>query len=98
MTHPVETQIRAIVNRETRAWDTQDVDLLLSIFHPDFVWVWPADAEAHDPAQWKLMALCSKPATCDQEVPSDLGAVDTPPFPWQNRGTFHQVVELAGHR
>jgi hypothetical protein len=31
-------------------------------------------------------------------VPSALGAVDTPPFPWQNRGTFHQVVELTGRR
>jgi hypothetical protein len=31
-------------------------------------------------------------------VPSALGAVETPPFPWQNRGTFHQVVELAARR
>ena len=22
----------------------------------------------------------------------------TPPFPWQNRGTFHQVVEMTGRR
>ncbi len=51
-----------------------------------------------DPAQWKVNALCKAPAVCDQEVPTDLGAVDTPPFPWQNRGTYHQVVELDGHR
>jgi hypothetical protein len=53
-----------------------------------------------DPAQWKVMALCAKkdPPICDQNVPSALGAVDTPPFPWQNRGTYHQVVELSGHR
>jgi hypothetical protein len=31
-------EIEEIVNRETRAWDTQDVDLMLSIFHPDMVW------------------------------------------------------------
>jgi ketosteroid isomerase-like protein len=47
-------QIEEIVGRETRAWDTQDVDLLLSIFHPDFVWVWPSSTEAHDPADWKI--------------------------------------------
>ena len=47
-------QIAEIVNRETRAWDTQDVNLLLSIFHPDFVWVWPSRYDAHDPAEWKI--------------------------------------------
>jgi acyl-homoserine lactone acylase PvdQ len=53
-----------------------------------------------DPAQWKVPATCAKkdPAICDQKVPTALGAVDTPPFPWQNRGTFHQVVELTGQR
>jgi hypothetical protein len=29
------TDIEEIVNRETRAWDTQDVDLLTTVFHPD---------------------------------------------------------------
>jgi acyl-homoserine lactone acylase PvdQ len=51
-----------------------------------------------DPANWKVPATCKKPVECDQKEPSALGAVDTPPFPWQNRGTFHQVVELAGRR
>jgi acyl-homoserine lactone acylase PvdQ len=51
-----------------------------------------------DPAQWKVPATCKKPAECDQKVPTALGAVETPAFPWQNRGTFHQVVELAGRR
>jgi len=49
-----EAQIREIVERETRAWDTQDVDLLLSIFHQDFVWVWPTRYDAHDPAEWRI--------------------------------------------
>ncbi len=31
-------EIREIVDRETRAWDTQKVDLLLTIFRPDMVW------------------------------------------------------------
>jgi hypothetical protein len=53
-----------------------------------------------DTSKWKLQATCAQkdPPACDQEVPSALGAVDTPPFPWQNRGTFHQVVELSGRR
>ncbi|HEX4734302.1 MAG TPA: penicillin acylase family protein, partial [Thermoleophilaceae bacterium] len=51
-----------------------------------------------DPSKWKVPATCEKPVECDQEVPTALGAVDTPPFPWQNRGTFHQVVELTGRR
>jgi hypothetical protein len=51
-----------------------------------------------DPAQWKVPATCKKPVVCDQKVPTALGAVDTPAFPWQNRGTYHQVVELDGKR
>ncbi len=47
-------EIEEIVNRETRAWDTQDVDLLLTIFHPDMVWPWPPDSVSHDPADWVL--------------------------------------------
>jgi ketosteroid isomerase-like protein len=45
-------QIEEIVNRETRAWDSQDVDLLLSVFHPDMVWPWPPTADSHDPEDW----------------------------------------------
>jgi acyl-homoserine lactone acylase PvdQ len=53
---------------------------------------------SHDPAQWKVYATCGDSSTCDEIVPNTAGAVDTPPFPWQNRGTYHQVVEVAGHR
>ncbi|MHA2041528.1 MAG: DUF4440 domain-containing protein [Candidatus Thorarchaeota archaeon] len=45
-------EIEEIVKRETRAWDTQDVDLLLSIFHTDMVWPWPKDSQSHDPMEW----------------------------------------------
>jgi ketosteroid isomerase-like protein len=48
-------EIEAIVNRETRAWDTQDVDLLISVLHPDMVWPWPPHADAHDPMDWVLV-------------------------------------------
>ena len=47
-----EDQIRAIVDRETWAWDHQDAEVLVSIFHPDMVWPWPPDATSHDPASW----------------------------------------------
>lgn len=48
----IEQEIREIVNRETKAWDTQDVELLITVFHPDMVWPFPADADAHDPMKW----------------------------------------------
>ena len=51
---PDEAAIQEIVDRETRAWDTKDVPLLLSVFHPDMVWAWPPHAMAHDPVEWRL--------------------------------------------
>ena len=33
----VSSEIEEIVDRETRAWDTGDVNLLLTVFHPDMV-------------------------------------------------------------
>jgi ketosteroid isomerase-like protein len=51
----VEDQIREIVNRETRAWDTKDVELLLTVFHPDMVWPWPPTMFDHDPMDWTLI-------------------------------------------
>jgi hypothetical protein len=50
----LKEEILEIVNRETRAWDTQDVELLLSIFHTDMVWPWPRTAQSHDPLDWVL--------------------------------------------
>ena len=49
-----EEEIREIVARETRAWNTKDPDLLLTVFHPDMVWVWPPTNQDHDPALWIL--------------------------------------------
>ena len=48
----VRKQIEEIVNRETKAWDTQDIDLLMTIFHPDMVWPWPRTNQSHDPMDW----------------------------------------------
>jgi ketosteroid isomerase-like protein len=44
--------IQALVDLETKAWDTQDAALLVSVFHPDMVWPWPPDNQAHDPLNW----------------------------------------------
>jgi ketosteroid isomerase-like protein len=49
-----ETEITEIVNRETKAWDTQNVNLLISVFHPDMVWPWPRTFQSHDPIDWVL--------------------------------------------
>jgi len=47
-----EQQIQTMVDRETSAWDRQDGEALVSLFHPDMVWPWPPDARSHDPAGW----------------------------------------------
>ncbi len=50
-----ENEITEIVNRETKAWDTGDPELLISIFHPDMVWPWPKSRASHDPMDWELV-------------------------------------------
>ena len=50
----IESEIEEMVNRETKAWDTQDVELLMSILHPDMVWPWPKTAKSHDPMDWVM--------------------------------------------
>ena len=54
MDNDIKEQIESIVNRETRAWDTQDVDVLMTIFHPDMVWPWPRTPQSHDPLDWVI--------------------------------------------
>jgi ketosteroid isomerase-like protein len=44
--------IREMVDRETRAWNAQDADALVELFHPDMVWPWPPTSRDHDPASW----------------------------------------------
>ena len=50
----VQKEIREIVDRETKAWDSQDVELLVTVFHPDMVWPWPKNPKAHDPMNWNI--------------------------------------------
>ena len=49
-----ENEIRAMVDRETAAWDRQDAEALVSLFHPDMVWPWPPDSRSHDPVSWVM--------------------------------------------
>ena len=50
-----EKGITEIVNRETRAWDTQDAELLISVFHQDMAWPWPKTPKSHDPMEWEFV-------------------------------------------
>lgn len=45
-------EIQAMIDRETRAWDRQDAETLVDLFHPDMVWPWPDTAITHDPLRW----------------------------------------------
>jgi ketosteroid isomerase-like protein len=47
-----EAEIKEIVDRETQAWNQQDLAKLMSIFHPDMVWPWPRTSQSHDPIDW----------------------------------------------
>jgi acyl-homoserine lactone acylase PvdQ len=51
-------------------------------------------------ANWQLPVTCpvSTPAGCDQIVPTSAGAVNIPPQPYDNRGTFYQADAINGHR
>jgi acyl-homoserine lactone acylase PvdQ len=48
------------------------------------------------PASWHKPVLCPGDATptCDENRPITAGAIATPAQPWENRGTFHQAVEI----
>lgn len=51
-----------------------------------------------DPGSWRQPVLCpaDPTPTCDENRPITAGALATPSRPFQNRGTFHQAVELLG--
>lgn len=56
MPHPqrAEDEIRALVDRETLAWNQQDAQVLVDLFHPDTVWPWSPNPTAHDPENWVM--------------------------------------------
>ena len=45
-------EIQEIIHRETQAWDEKDAETLVSLFHPDMVWPWPKNENAHHPLDW----------------------------------------------
>jgi len=45
-------EIKEMVDAETKAWSSQNVDKLLDLFHVDMVWPWPMTAQSHDPVDW----------------------------------------------
>lgn len=47
-------QIQEMIDRETLAWNTQDAELLVSIFHQDMVWPWPMRNDVHNPLEWEF--------------------------------------------
>lgn len=49
-----QSQIQAMVDRETAAWNSLDADALVDLFHPDTVWPWPPHPRAHDPMDWVM--------------------------------------------
>jgi acyl-homoserine lactone acylase PvdQ len=51
-------------------------------------------------ANWQLSVTCpvTKPPSCDQIVPISAGALNIPPQPYDNRGTFYQADAITGHR
>lgn len=51
-------------------------------------------------SSWQLPVTCpaTTPPSCDQIVPTAAGAIDVPPQPFDNRGTFYQADAIVGHR
>ena len=47
-------EIQEIIDRESRAFETADAELMLSVYHPDMVWAWPPHSRAYDPMEWVI--------------------------------------------
>jgi ketosteroid isomerase-like protein len=48
----VHSEIQAVIDLETKAWNEKDAETLVSLFHPDMVWPWPPDNRSHNPETW----------------------------------------------
>jgi uncharacterized protein (TIGR02246 family) len=46
----VADEIQELVERETRAWDAQDAEALVALFHPDMDWPTPSRTPRASPA------------------------------------------------
>jgi hypothetical protein len=43
---------------------------------------------------WHYPVTCDDPKDCDANFVVTAGAVETPPQPFENRGTYQQAVEI----
>jgi ketosteroid isomerase-like protein len=50
--YELQSIIQSLVDIETNAWNNQDAETLVSLFHPDMIWPWPQNEFEHDPAKW----------------------------------------------
>jgi hypothetical protein len=48
----IVNKIQAMVDLETKGWDTKNPELFLSMIHPDMVWPFPPTADTHNPIDW----------------------------------------------
>ncbi len=55
MSDSVKSQIQALVDLETKGWNTKNPDLFLDLIHPDTVWPWPPTPRDHDPERWEFV-------------------------------------------
>jgi acyl-homoserine lactone acylase PvdQ len=51
-------------------------------------------ANGGNPAHWRKPVHCGGDGTCDENTLTIAGALEVPPQPFENRGTFHQAVEI----
>jgi acyl-homoserine lactone acylase PvdQ len=51
-------------------------------------------AHGGNPARWRKPVTCGANGTCDENPITVAGALEIPSQPFENRGTFHQAVEI----
>jgi len=55
MSDAVKNLIQALVDLDTRGWNTRNPDLFLDMIHPDTVWPWPPTPHDHGPVRWEFV-------------------------------------------
>jgi hypothetical protein len=55
MSEEVRERIQALVDLETKGWNTKTPEFILDMIHPDMVWPWPPTSRDHDPVRWQFV-------------------------------------------
>ena len=95
----VQKDLRTVLGRPVRAWPkTAYCGGGGLVFCRKLLTDSLAEVNAKVGPDPKVPATCpeTEPVSCDQIVPMTAGAVGIKPFPFHNRGTFHQLVEVGG--